>query len=188
MFKRLLWMVLVTVLLLALVGFAFQGVQRFKTVITEQLTVSKNAAIQGDLAVTDDVTADTVTAATGATVTSGGMTVTAGGLTLSDGNAVVADFARITAQTAISVTDGSVITPTGSYQPLESAGAVTATMSSGCTAGNQVILVNTVAQAIVISETATSALSGNATLNQYDAMPLLCDGTRWVQTAPESDN
>lgn len=110
------------------------------------------------------------------------------GLTVSDGNAVIADFAQLTAQTAISVTDGGVITPSGSYQPLESGGAVTATLSSGCTAGRQVILVNTVNQTIIISETATSALSGNASLGQYDALALLCDGTRWVQTAPESDN
>ena len=99
-----------------------------------------------------------------------------------------AGFEQLTAQAAISVTDGSVVTPTGSYQPLESGGAVTATLSNGCTAGRRVTFINTVAQAIIISETATSALSGNATLNQYDAMMVLCDGTRWVQVAPESDN
>lgn len=129
-----------------------------------------------------------LTTAAGITVTTGGVTVTAGGLTLSDGDATVADFVTLTAQTAISVTDGGIITPTGSYQPLESAGAVTATMSSSCTAGQVVTFINTVNQTIIISETETSALSGNASLGQYDAVSVLCDGTQWVQVAPESDN
>lgn len=106
----------------------------------------------------------------------------------SAGSITQAGFHIISAQTAISVTNGGVVTPTGSYQPLESGGAVTATLSSGCTAGQQVTFINTVNQSIIISETATSALSGNATLGQYDAMKVLCDGTRWVQIAPESDN
>lgn len=92
-------------------------------------------------------------------------------------------FVSLTAQSTISVTDSSVLTPTGSYQPIQSGGAVTATLSSGCTAGQLVNIVNLVAQDIVISETATSALSGNATLNQYDSLQLICDGTRWVELA-----
>lgn len=175
--------ILFVIALVILSAFVYQT-QEFQHIIARRLTVLNAATFQPVVTLQNGAS---VTAG-GVTITAGGATVTDGGLTLSDDNVVIADFVQITPQTAISVTDGSVITPTGSYQPLESAGAVTATLSSGCTAGRDVTLVNTVAQAIVISETATSALSGNATLNQYDAMQFLCDGTRWIQVAPESDN
>lgn len=237
--------------LAAIVGFSpvLQGVQRFKQIITESITVSKNATIQGDLTISDDLTADDLTVGdltasgatalnggitadtrafsvadtTGNTVVSGtltvsstanmsaqpivnignagtdfgsdgglttaaGVTVTSGGLTLSDGDAVIADYLQITAQTAISVTDGGVITPTGSYQPLESAGAVTATLSACGTAGRVYIFVNTVAQTIIITDASNTVLSGNASLGQYDSLTAICDGTRLIQIAPESDN
>jgi hypothetical protein len=54
-------------------------------------------------------------------------------------------------------------------------------------AGTQLVVYNTVAQSIVISETATAAMSGNQTLGQYDAIYFIFDGTRWIETG-ESDN
>lgn len=167
-----------------------QGVQRFANIVARQLTVENAATFQDGFtaggASTISTGGLTITAG-GATITDGGLTVTDDGITISDDNIVIADFAQITAQTAISVTDGGIITPTGSYQPLESAAEVTATLSSGCTAGRKLALINTVATTINISETATSALSGNFAMGQYDSMLLWCDGTRWVQLA-ETDN
>jgi len=111
-----------------------------------------------------------------------------GGVVLPDGNLTVADYLLLSAQTAISVTDGGVITPTGSYQQLESGGAVTATLAACGTVGRIYVFVNTVAQTIIISDTGNTIMSGNTTLGQYDALAMLCDGTRLIQIAPESDN
>lgn len=162
-------LLLLALSLFILTAFTYQGIERFTTIYVQTLRVTNAAEFNG-----------TNTFSTGATFQSG--------LTVSDGNIITADFSQITAQTAISVTDGGIITPTGSYQPLESGAAVTATLAACGTAGRGLALVNTVTQTIIVSETATAALSGNATLGQYDALQLLCDGTRWVQLAPESDN
>lgn len=103
------------------------------------------------------------------------------GLTLSDGNLVIADFARYTPQTAIAVTDNSIITATGTYQQLTAAGN-TATASVVCgTAGNIVTLVNTTTNTIVLTDTGTLMLTGNLTLGQYDTATLLSDGTNCIQ-------
>jgi len=112
----------------------------------------------------------------------------ANSIALADGNLTVADYLILTAQTAISVTDGGIITPTGSYQPLESGGAVTATLGVCGTAGRMYVFVNTVAQTIIITDASNTVLSGNASLGQYDTLTAICDGTRFIQIAPESDN
>jgi len=105
-----------------------------------------------------------------------------------EGNITLADYLVIEAQTAITVTEGGVVTPTGSYQPLQASGDVSGTLGVCGTAGREVIFINTVAQTIIITEGGNTVLSGNASLGQYDALTVFCDGTRWVQIAPESDN
>jgi hypothetical protein len=143
--------------------------------VTEGLTVTDGGATvtAGGLTVT----------AGGATVTAGGLTVTAGGLTISDGDAVIADDVTITKQSAIAVTDGGYITPTGTYQPLTSAGNVgTSNLAIG-TAGDLLYLVNTSATTITITDTGTIMLEGNAALGQYDTLHLICDGTNWLQVS-----
>lgn len=105
-----------------------------------------------------------------------------------EGNITLADYLVIEPQTAISVTNAGVITPTGSYQPLESAGPVTATLAACSTAGRVYWFINTVNQTITISDTGNTVMSNNAALGQYDALTMLCDGTRLIQVAPESDN
>lgn len=104
-------------------------------------------------------------------------------LQVDSGSTFTVNQTTLAAQTAISVTASSIITPTGEYQPLTSAGAVTATMSSGCTTGRKVHLVNSVNQTITISETATAAIAGNYAMGQYDSLTMLCDGTEWVELA-----
>lgn len=132
-----------------------------------------------------------------ATVQGGGLTVTGattladttvtgtaaltGNLTQADGNVTVADDLNVAAQTAISVTMNAIITPTGTYQPLESAGTVnTASVAAG-TAGDLLVLVNTVNTSIVLTDTGTLKLGGNRTLGQYDTLTLWSDGTNWVE-------
>jgi hypothetical protein len=129
-------------------------------------------------------TAQTITVTTGGLVVSaGGATVTAGGLTLSDGDAVIADDLRVTAQGAATVTQSGTITPTGTYQPITAAGAVSFSSIAGGTAGNLLVLINTSANAITITDTGTIMLSGNIALGQYDSLTLWNDGTNWIQIA-----
>lgn len=186
---------LLVISILILSAFTYQT-QEFQHLITRKLTLQGGGAVfNSTLDMTADVIQNVGNSGTdfdtnGGLTTAAGVTISSGGLTLSDGNAVVADFTRVLTQTAISVTDHAIITPTGSFQLLESANVspVSATLSTGCSVGQQVILVNTVTQNIIISDTTPAVLSGAATLGQYDALRVLCDGTRWIQVAPESDN
>jgi len=124
-----------------------------------------------------------------ATVSNAGLMTLAGGVTLSDGDATVADDFIVAAQTAVSVTaEGGMITPTGTYQPLESAANYSSTLeTSGFTTGTLLVLVNTVNHRLGITDTGSVRLSGNLFLDQYDSAILWFDGTNWVQLA-ESDN
>lgn len=108
----------------------------------------------------------------------------AAGLVLADGSLTVPDWARFTPQTAISVTNGAVFTPTGSYQPLTSFGNVTPTLSAaGFTAGSLLLLVNTTNTSILLPEAGNLIMAGNVTLGQYDTITFLYDGTRWIERA-----
>lgn len=127
----------------------------------------------------------TVTAG-GLTVTAGGATITAGGLTLSDGDAVVADDLRVTAQTAITVTNGAAFTATGTYQGIQAAGEVTPTITAG-TAGDLLILTNVSAQTINLADTGTQKLTAAFAMGQYDTLTLLSDGTNWLELS-RADN
>lgn len=102
-------------------------------------------------------------------------------LTVSD-DTVIAGYLRIGASTTFSVTSGGTITPTGTYMPLESGATV------GCgdiitgTAGDRLVLVNTCANTITISDTGSLKLMGNRALGQYDVLELWSDGTYWLET------
>jgi len=99
-----------------------------------------------------------------------------------------AGFDIDTPSTAISVTNNATITPTASYQPLSSAGTVTASLStSGIVTGAVLMLVNTTNTTIILTDTGTLKASGNVSLGQYDAAQFSFDGTNWIQTG-ESDN
>jgi hypothetical protein len=110
------------------------------------------------------------------------LTITAGGLTLSDGDAVVADDVRVTAQTAITVTNATAFTATGTYQGIQAAGWVTPTIAAG-TAGDLLILVNVSAQNITIEDTGVQMLTAVFVMGQYDVLMLLADGTNWIEVS-----
>lgn len=102
-------------------------------------------------------------------------------------NLYVGDWVRIFTQTPIAVTNGAVITPTGTYQPLTSSGEVTATLTTSVsyvTAGDLLVLLNaspTVTTTINIADSGTAMLSAAAALGQYDSLTLWFDGTNWVE-------
>lgn len=93
----------------------------------------------------------------------------------------------MTPQTAISVTNGATITPTGAYQPLTSAGNVGFGAIAAGTAGQLLILSNNSNTTITITDTGTLKLSGNVALGQYDSVTLMSDGTNWRQLATSNN-
>ncbi len=91
---------------------------------------------------------------------------------------------RWTPAAPLTVTDGAVFAPTGSYQPLSAAAPVTPTVyTATAVAGSVLLLVNTGTNAITIQDTATQALAGDFSMGQYDTLLLIFDGTRWIERA-----
>lgn len=180
--------VFILALILTLAAFAPFNKENIDWLVVKRLTVENGGmtatgAVNFDGAVDFDSTVD-FSGATGI----GGLTISTGGLTISDGDTVMADFAQISAQTAISVADGGIITPTGTYQPLASAGTITPTVAtSGMVTGSVVTLINTSDTTINLADTGTAKLSAAWAAGQYDALVLWFDGTNWVEIS-RSDN
>ena len=101
------------------------------------------------------------------------------------GDASIGDDLEIGAQTAISVTTGGYITPTGTYQPLKCdvTAPVSLTNIAVGTAGDVLYLTNECTQTICITDTGTTKLGGNRVLGQYDSLLLWCDGTNWLEVS-----
>lgn len=92
-------------------------------------------------------------------------------------------------QTRIVVTDGSTITPLGTYTPISStAGTGTSSIAAGSVAGQLLILHNIGGQTITLTDTGTLHLTGNGTLTADDSTILIWDGAAWQQLAAESAN
>ena len=103
------------------------------------------------------------------------------------GDLANATFLVFTEQTAVSVTVQAYITPTGTYQPLTSAAAVSTSLTtaimSGTVAGELLILTNeNASDAIIIVDGANTAMGGDKTLTggQGDTLYLLWDGVDWI--------
>jgi len=105
-------------------------------------------------------------------------------------------------QDTIVVTTGDVITPTGTYQPLSSAGdVVTCTLEAAgalgrytgvrnvtYTTGSLLWLVNTSSTTITVTEGDTADLTGTSVaLGISDTLTLLFDGSDWIELS-ESNN
>jgi hypothetical protein len=141
---------------------------------TASLTVPGAVTFSGNATSTGNLQAVNITATTALSTAA----LTTGGA------ATIGTFLKLTAATAISVTNGAAFTPTASYQPLTSAGTVTPTIAtSGVSTGTVLRLVNTSATSIVIQDTGTQVLGGDRTLGQNDVLLLLFDGTNWLEMA-----
>jgi hypothetical protein len=143
----------------------------FGWVVANTLTVRNEAVVQ----------------AGGLTVSDGGVVISDDGLVLSDDDLTVADDLILTEQSVITVTNGATLTPTGAVQPIASAGAVGFGAITAGTAGQLLVIENTVNQTITITDSATLRLGGNAVLGQFDTLMLLYDGATWVQVS-KTDN
>jgi hypothetical protein len=142
-----------------------QGVSHFSSVYSQDDVQAADDLIAGDDLTVGDV----------ATV-SGSLSITEAG--------TVGTFFNVSAVTAISCTNGGVITMTGTYQPLQSAGTVTPTLSTsatGVTTGTLLCLINTTDTTINLADSGTAKLGGGRALGQYDSLWLIFDGTNWVE-------
>lgn len=160
--------------------------QQFDWILAKRLTVDTTATIGGDasvgddLAVTDALTVGGVANLAGNSSVGGTLSVTSD--LAVGGDATVVEFLRLTKTGSLTVASGGTITPTASMQMLTAAGAVGAGMGLG-TSGQVVTLINTSTNAITISDTVNSQLSGNIALGQYDSLTVVFDGTFWIQLA-----
>jgi hypothetical protein len=141
---------------------AQSGVTNFDTVVLAgDLIVGDDATVAGDLTLTGDTTLTELT---------------------------VSDFVNITAQDAISLTMNATLTPTGSLQPLESAGAVSIDGGAEIVhTTDYLILVNIGAQTITISETTGLISAGNIALGAGDSATLVWADGGWYQVAASNN-
>lgn len=107
-------------------------------------------------------------------------------LTVAD-DVAISGLVRHAAATAITVSNGSEVTPTGSYQPITSAANTGTSDITIQTAGTIVTFVNTANTTITFTDTGTLKLSGNAALGQYDTLTVISDGTNWIEVS-ETNN
>ena len=146
---------------------------------------AKRISVERDLAVGTTATI-AGNATVGGTLNVTGNTATSGTMAVNGDKLAVAKTVAIAPQTAISVTNGGIITPTGTLQMLTSGGTVTATLATG-NSGDMLTLVNTSNTSIVVVDTTGQLFSGNVALGQWDTASFVFYGTSWIQTG-ESDN
>jgi hypothetical protein len=168
----------VVIALVALVAF-------FSAILPAMNTQSQGQGQLGVLSAplwTANRTGTTLTAASGATL----------GLNLGSS---ITGMPAFTAGTTISPTNGGVITPTATLQPISSAGTVTPTLSitdaTGTAYANNTLLIlyNTSATSIVFADSGTLNTTGTITLGQYDTLMLRFDtasGT-WVELSTSNN-
>jgi len=94
---------------------------------------------------------------------------------------------RALPMTPIAVSNNSIITTTGVYQPLTATAACGTSSIAAAAAGTMVVFENLSNNTITLTDTGTLLLSGNAALGQYDTLSLISDGTNWIQVS-KSDN
>lgn len=151
---------LTAALLLPTIVLAQTGRSNFDWIVVRRLTVGTgDITAQDDVTVTDDVTIND-------------------DLTVVD-DALLGEL-NLTAAAIITPTQGGTLSPGGSFQRLSAGDAVSFGAITAGTAGDVLVLYNTVNQTITISDTGALKLTGNIALGQFDSLTLISDGTNWV--------
>ncbi len=152
---RLLLPLLVLALLLALSGVAAaqMGKGWFQV---DSLRAEGNLLVEGDATINSD-------------------------LTVGD-NATVGNFLYLTAGTAISLTNGGIVTATNTYQPIDAAPSSTVTVTVAAGSSGQLLrLINRGTGTIVVADASTMVLASTYSMGQYDSLLLMSDGTNWIE-------
>lgn len=148
-------------------GVGVQPAQTFRSLVASQSLTSR-----GTLTVDGAASFGSTLAVTGASTFTGAATFAANPILPSQ---------------SITPTDGGTITPTLRLVTLTPAGAL-GTALGACTTGHATILYNSVNANVVITDTGNFIGAGNQTLGQYDALPLVCIDSKWVQIGAVSAN
>lgn len=149
-------------------------------VFKEPITVNRESTFTGAM------TAGAVSA-TSLTATSSTSAAALSAASLSVTGAATFSTSPIFSTESITPTNGGTITPTASLVTLTPAGAVGVDLGI-CTTGMVAVLYNSVNANVVITDTGNFIGAGNQTLGQFDALPLACLASKWVQTGPVSAN
>jgi hypothetical protein len=96
---------------------------------------------------------------------------------------------RATLQPTITVAASANISPTGTYQRISSAGNVGTSSIQAGTAGDLLVLINTGANTITLTDTATLMLPANVVLGPKGSVMLISAGADgWYSLAPTAAN
>lgn len=104
-------------------------------------------------------------------------------------NLRITNFYRAQPRTAITVTNGGTVNPTGTYTQLTAASAV-GTSGAAITvkpAGTILVLVNMGSNTITFTETGTLISAGNIVLGTLDTATLVSNGTNYYQIAASNN-
>jgi len=167
------------------------GATSAASVTATGLTVNGNANITGATSAAS-VTATGLTVNGNANITgtfnaSGNSTV--GGTFAVTGDTGLSADLLFAAQTAVAVTAGNIITPTGTLQEITASGAVSTNLIADATgSGTILILVNSSANEITLAEAGGNlVLSADTVLGQWDTITLVNWVGNWIEIA-QADN
>ena len=112
---------------------------------------------------------------------------------VTDGVVTISAFTAFAEGSVVVVTEGSTITPTGTYQPISSASGVTTSTSTAIADGTKVgqilILVNeNASDVIVIDNGGNTHLSADISLGNDDTLMLIWDGADWLELATSNNS
>lgn len=104
-------------------------------------------------------------------------------------NLRITNFYRAQPRTALTLTSGSTLNATGTYQRITAAGAIytAGTAITVKPAGTVLTLVNSGSNTITFTETGTLISAGNLALGANDAVTLFSDGTNWTQVSASNN-
>ncbi len=110
------------------------------------------------------------------------ISVVDGALTVDD--ITISSFINYVPQTPIVIADGGWLTPTGTFQGIAAAGSIgfSRIYTTGFTDGDILILYNTIAQTIVITDENDTNLNTDRTLGIGDILSLIYTNTAWFET------
>lgn len=158
-----------------------QSRQSFDWLIAKRITNSGISTLSGAVTTGADLTVGVDLAVTGNTDLTGDLAV-GGDLTLTG-------LANFTPGDVITVTQAmTTFQATGVIQPIAAAGAVSFGALGTPTTGSLLIVVNTGAQTVTISETASIVSAGNIALGAGDTAVYAYVGTKWYQIGPVGNN